>query len=57
MRQYANLRAAITDAVTRYADDVRAGAFPSDTESYPLPADAAAELGLTRAGDEEVKKP
>src|SRR5438270_875080 len=57
VRQYANLRAAITDAVTRYADDVRAGAFPSDTESYPLPADAAAELGLTRAGDEEVKKP
>src|ERR687884_1678045 len=52
VRQYADLREAITDAVTRYADDVRAGAFPSDAESYPLPADAAAELGLTRAGDE-----
>src|SRR5438045_2400971 len=57
VRQYANLRDSIADAVTRYADDVRAGAFPSDAESYPLPADAAAELGLMRAGDEEAKKP
>ena len=50
VRQYADLRAAITDAVTRYADDVRSGAFPSDAESYPLPADAAAELGLKESG-------
>jgi len=57
VRQYADLRATITDAVTRYADDVRAGAFPSDGESYPLPADAAAELGIKRAADKEAKKP
>ena len=57
VRQYANLRAVVTDAVTRYADDVRSAAFPSDAESYPLPADAAAELGIKReAGEEEAKK-
>jgi 3-methyl-2-oxobutanoate hydroxymethyltransferase len=57
VRQYANLREAMNDAVTRYADDVRAGTFPSDDESYPLPADAAAELGITRTADKEAKKP
>jgi 3-methyl-2-oxobutanoate hydroxymethyltransferase len=57
VRQYADLRAAMDEAIQAYADDVRAGAFPSDSESYPLPADAAAELGLKRdAGDEETKK-
>jgi 3-methyl-2-oxobutanoate hydroxymethyltransferase len=56
VRQYANLREAMNDAVTRYADDVRAGAFPSDDESYPLPADAAAELGITRTANKEAKK-
>src|SRR5205823_1752687 len=57
VRQYADLRSAITDAVTRYADDVRAGAFPSDGESYPLPSDAAAELGITRTAERGAKKP
>ena len=58
VRQYANVREAINEAIQAYADDVRAGAFPSDDESYPLPADAANELGLKRdAGDEETKKP
>jgi 3-methyl-2-oxobutanoate hydroxymethyltransferase len=44
VRQYADLRAAMTEAISRYADDVRAGAYPGANESYPLPADAAAEL-------------
>ena len=52
VRQYADLRAAFTEAIGRYAEDVRAGAFPSAAESYPLPADAAAELNLPApAGD------
>ena len=38
VRQYADLGAAITDAVSRYRDDVRSGAFPSESESYPNPA-------------------
>jgi 3-methyl-2-oxobutanoate hydroxymethyltransferase len=44
---YANLRDVITDAVTKYADDVRAGTYPSDAESYSLPADAAEELNIS----------
>src|SRR5215210_6163809 len=47
VRPYANLAEVMTEAVTRYADDVRAGTYPSDEESYALPAEAAAELKLT----------
>ncbi|HEY0174338.1 MAG TPA: 3-methyl-2-oxobutanoate hydroxymethyltransferase [Pyrinomonadaceae bacterium] len=58
VHQYASLRDVMGEAIQAYADDVRSGAFPSEQESYPLPADAAAELGLGRdAGDEETKKP
>ena len=46
VRPYANLHQTITDAVTRYADDVRNGTYPSDAESYALPAEAADELRL-----------
>lgn len=46
VRPYANLHQTITDAVTRYADDVRNGSYPSNAESYALPAEAAAELQL-----------
>src|ERR1043165_3652819 len=57
VRQYADVREAMNEAIQAYADDVRAGSFPSDNESYPLPADAASELGITRdAGDKETKK-
>ena len=48
VRQYMNLREAMAEAVGRYADDVRSGAYPSEQESYPLPADAAAELEKSR---------
>jgi 3-methyl-2-oxobutanoate hydroxymethyltransferase len=40
VRQYANLSAEITRAVTAYCEDVRGGSFPSDAESYH----SAAEL-------------
>jgi 3-methyl-2-oxobutanoate hydroxymethyltransferase len=57
VRQYANARDVMNEAIQSYAEDVRAGSFPSDSESYPLPADAASELGMTRdAGDKETKK-
>src|SRR5919201_6791965 len=46
VREYANLRETITDAVTRWAEDVRNGTYPSEAESYALPADAAAELEI-----------
>ena len=46
VRPYANLHETITDAVTRYADDVRSGSYPSTDESYALPSEAADELKL-----------
>jgi 3-methyl-2-oxobutanoate hydroxymethyltransferase len=59
VRQYADVRGAMSDAINRYAEDVRAGAFPSDAESYPLPADAAARLALTpdESPGKETEKP
>ena len=35
VRQYADLGTVITDAIGRYAADVRNGAFPDESESYP----------------------
>ncbi len=48
VRPYANLRGVMTDAVTRYADDIRNGTYPSEAESYSLPAEAAEELHITK---------
>lgn len=55
VRPYANLNEVITDAVTRYADDVRNGTYPSEAESYSLPAEAAEELKLTASIDDSEK--
>jgi 3-methyl-2-oxobutanoate hydroxymethyltransferase len=38
-RRYANLAETISRAVGEYCDDVRNGRFPSDAESYHLPAE------------------
>jgi 3-methyl-2-oxobutanoate hydroxymethyltransferase len=59
VRQYADLRAVMTDAIGRYAEDVRAGNYPADSESYPLPAEAAAELNTTPIdrSDSEIEQP
>jgi 3-methyl-2-oxobutanoate hydroxymethyltransferase len=38
-RRYANLSETISRAVGEYCDDVRNGRFPSDAESYHLPAE------------------
>jgi len=46
VRPYAHLREVMTDAVTRYAEDVRNGTYPSEAESYALPAQTAAELDI-----------
>jgi 3-methyl-2-oxobutanoate hydroxymethyltransferase len=39
VRQYANLSAEISRAVSEYCEDVRSGSFPSDAESYHSPAE------------------
>ncbi|MBA2526091.1 MAG: 3-methyl-2-oxobutanoate hydroxymethyltransferase [Pyrinomonadaceae bacterium] len=57
VRPYANLNETITDAVSRYAEDVRNGSYPSAAESYALPAEAAEELNLpTPVKDSNIKK-
>lgn len=39
VRRYADVGAVITEAVQAYRDDVAAGRYPSDSESYHLPRD------------------
>ncbi len=39
VRQYAQLGNEITEAIGRFAADVRSGAFPNDTEAYANPED------------------
>ena len=34
VRRYADMRAVLLDAATRYRDDVTSGAFPAEAESY-----------------------
>jgi 3-methyl-2-oxobutanoate hydroxymethyltransferase len=46
VRQYADLKSTMTEAISRYAEDVRTGAYPSEAESYGLPAEAAKELDI-----------
>ena len=56
VRPYANLREVMTDAVSRFAEDVRSGNYPSEAESYGLPAEAAAELNI-KTSDEKTEDP
>jgi 3-methyl-2-oxobutanoate hydroxymethyltransferase len=39
VRQYANIREVMTDAVTKWMDDVKNGNYPNEKESYGLPKD------------------
>jgi 3-methyl-2-oxobutanoate hydroxymethyltransferase len=57
VRPYANLRETMTESISRWAEDVRAGSYPSEAESYGLPAQAATELEIPTPGtDAEVEK-
>lgn len=47
VRPYANMHHIITDAVSRFAEDVRNGTYPSEDESYGLPSEAADELHIS----------
>ena len=46
VRRYASLKADATSAVARFAEDVRAGRFPSSDETYHVADDVAEALGL-----------
>jgi len=43
VRQYANVSQVITDAITEWVEDVRAGIYPSEKESYGLPEEVDLE--------------
>jgi len=47
-RRYANVAETISRAVGEYVQDVRIGAFPTDAESYELPADVREVLSAGR---------
>src|SRR5690606_24657226 len=44
VRQYANVSQVITDAITKWMDDVRSGRYPNIEESYGLPAETRTEM-------------
>jgi 3-methyl-2-oxobutanoate hydroxymethyltransferase len=44
VRQYANLRDVMTDAIKRWAEDVKTDAYPNENESYGLTDETLAEL-------------
>ncbi|CDM64299.1 3-methyl-2-oxobutanoate hydroxymethyltransferase [Pyrinomonas methylaliphatogenes] len=46
VRQYANMRQIMTEAISRFAEDVRSGSYPAEDESYAVSPETAAELEL-----------
>jgi 3-methyl-2-oxobutanoate hydroxymethyltransferase len=45
VRRYADVGSVVSDAVSRYAADVRSGAFPNESESYDLAPEVSLRLG------------
>ncbi len=46
VRQYANLREVMTEAIQNWMEDVKNGSYPSDKESYGLPEDTKKKINL-----------
>ncbi|NJM53925.1 MAG: 3-methyl-2-oxobutanoate hydroxymethyltransferase [Blastocatellia bacterium] len=46
VRQYANLRNVMTEAIQNWANDVKIGAYPNEAESYGLTEETKKELGI-----------
>jgi 3-methyl-2-oxobutanoate hydroxymethyltransferase len=47
VKRYADLGDVIADALARYADDVRSGAFPEEQHTYKMPAEERAAFETT----------
>jgi len=47
VRQYANLRDVMTDAIQAWSKDVKSGAYPNDSESYGLTAETQKEIAAS----------
>ena len=41
VRQYANIREVMTEAVTNWMDDVKSGSYPNEKESYGMPKEVS----------------
>jgi len=57
VRRYADLAADATDAVTQWAEDVRAGTFPSSEETYHAADSVAEAIGLYTADGPSERAP
>jgi len=59
VRRYADAGALIGNAVREYCQDVKAGTFPADSDSYHLPKDGQAALAMAagRLGGNEENSP
>lgn len=44
VRQYANIREVMSDAITSWMEDVKNGKYPNEQESYALPSETAESL-------------
>src|SRR5204863_7457962 len=53
VRRYASLHADATAAVARFADDVRAGRFPSSDETYHAADEVTEALGLSGSSERQ----
>ncbi len=56
VRRYADVANVITEALTAYKNDVHAGGYPADAESYHLPKDTAVALETIRARKHAMRK-
>jgi 3-methyl-2-oxobutanoate hydroxymethyltransferase len=54
VKRYANLSREIRDALEAYAADVRAGTFPGEEHSYPMPEEELAEFERSGPGEAET---
>jgi 3-methyl-2-oxobutanoate hydroxymethyltransferase len=52
VRQYADLRATISEAINRFADDVRSSRYPAASESYDVSGEVAEQLERLTEADE-----
>jgi len=52
VKRYAEIAAVITEALGRYAEEVRSGAFPEEQHTYAMPEDELAEFEAGLAGIE-----
>ncbi|KAI9179530.1 cell wall biogenesis and architecture protein [Blastocladiella emersonii ATCC 22665] len=55
-KQYANLSAVTTEALRAYCAEVKAGAFPAQEHTYPMPADEQAKFEAMVAAHAAGKK-